>query len=259
MERLLIINGCSHSCGSEIAGAGIGDGPICRDNSFGALLAAKLNREPVHLAFPGGSNDRIARTTATWIADHLDKIKNNEIDVLFLIHWTGNERSEYFFPESLFGPAESLKTKFMNYSSDKEYWSVPYSITAESKHGILHETYESFNKLFVNSAENWSDNKIKNIVYTQGILKQFDIPYWMGDCFYFGFQKTQTYNSLVTLIDEKYFPYHNNRDKCYYWMCTDAGYKNQDPTQKLWHLNSDAHKYYVIWLLEEINKANLNG
>lgn len=259
MERILVIQGCSHSCGSEIAGAGIGDGPVCRNNSFGALLAAQLNRKPVHIAFAGGSNDRISRTTASWIADNLDKIKNKELNVLFLIHWTSPERAEYFFTESLFGPADPLKTKFMDYSSDQEYWAVPYGITAESKHGVLHETYESFNKLFLNSLENWSDNKIKNIIYTQGLLKQFNIPYWMGDSFYFDYRKTQTYNSLVTLIDEKYFPYHNNRDKSYYWMCTDAGYKNQDTTNRMWHLGGAAHKYYTDWLLEEIKKVNLNG
>jgi hypothetical protein len=42
-------------------------------------------------------------------------------------------------------------------------------------------------------------------------------------------------------------------------MCTDAGFKNQDPTKKLWHLNGDAHKYYVAWLIQEIYKADLNG
>jgi len=259
MERLLVINGCSHSAGSETEGPGIGDGIVCRNNSFGSMLAEKLDRKPVHLAFPGGSNDRIARTSTAWISDNLDKIKNKEIDVLFLVHWTGAERSEYFFPESTFGKMDPLKTKFMDYSSDQEYWAVPYGVTADSKHGVLHETYESFNRLFENSLENWSDNKIKNIVYTQGILKQFNIPFWMGDGFYFDYKNTQTYNSLVTLIDEKYFPYHNNRNKCYYWMCTEAGYKNQDPTNRMWHLGRDAHRYYVEWLLKEITKVNLNG
>ena len=42
-------------------------------------------------------------------------------------------------------------------------------------------------------------------------------------------------------------------------MCSDAGYKNQDETGQMWHLNRSAHKYYANWLLEEINKVYLNG
>ena len=259
MERLLIINGCSHSCGSEIAGPGIGDGPVCRDNSFGALLAGRLNRKPVHLAFPGGSNDRIARTTTTWISDNLDRIKKKEIDVLFLIHWTSAERAEYFFPKKLFGEADPLKTKFMDYCWDTEYWAVNSGIALEPYEGTLSEIYKSFYSLLVNSLETWSDNKIKNIVYLQSVLKQYNIPYWFGDSFFFDYKKTQTYNSLAKLIDEQYFPYPTQRDKSYYWMCRDAGYQNQDSTGRMWHLNGDAHKYYSNWLLEEIKKVNLNG
>lgn len=259
MERILVINGCSHSAGSEIEGPGIGDGPTCRDNSFGAVLAEKLNRKAVHLAFPGGSNDRIARTSTAWIADNLDRIKNKEVDVLFLVHWTSAERSEYFFPKSVFGENDPLKTMFIDYPSDTEYWAVNSGTVDHGTNNIETEIYKSFYKLFVNSLESWSDNKIKNIVYLQSVLKQYNIPYWFGDSFFFGYKETETYNSLVKLIDEKYFPYHSQRDKSYYWMCSDAGYKNQDPTGQMWHLNGDAHKYYSNWLLEEITKVNLDG
>jgi hypothetical protein len=259
MERLLIINGCSHSAGSETEGPGIGDGIVCRNNSFGSMLAEKLDRIPVHLALPGGSNDRIARTSTAWISDNLDKIKNKEIDVLFLVHWTGAERSEYFFPESTFGKADPLKTMFMDYSLDSEYWAVNSGTADHGTTEIQKDIYNSFYKLFVNSLETWSDNKIKNIVYLQSILKQYNVPYWFGDSFFLDYKETQTYNSLVKLIDKKYFPYHTQRDKSYYWMCSDAGYKNQDATGQMWHLNRSAHKYYANWLLEEINKVDLNG
>ena len=266
MERLLVINGCSHSAGSETEGPGIGDGIVCRNNSFGSMLAEKLDRIPVHLALPGGSNDRIARTSTAWISDNLDKIKNKEIDVLFLVHWTGAERSEYFFPESTFGKMDPLKTMFMNYSSDTEYWSINANdplrfqkIVNSNNISKLAEIYKSYHNLFLNSLETWSDNKIKNIIYLQSILKQYNIPYWFGDSFFLDYKETQTYNSLVKLIDEKYFPYHAQRDKSYYWMCSDAGYKNQDVSGQMWHLNRSAHKYYANWLLEEINKVDLNG
>lgn len=250
MERLLVINGCSHSAGSEIPGAGIGDGRECRDQSFGALLAAELNRTPVHLALPGGSNDWIHRVSTAWLADHKNQIDAGELDVMFLVHWTACERTEYRFTDNPYNH------QFIDYDYDDYYKSFSIGTPAPTS-GLPKTVFETFSKMFVDGTDYWSDNKIKNIVSLQSILKSNNCSYWFGNAFD-TFVPTKTYNSLIKLIDTKYYPYLNDRDKSYYWMCKNAGFDNQDKTNKIWHLGKDAHEYYTKFLLEEIKNAKLD-
>ena len=78
----ILINGCSHTAGSEIEGSGIGEGNYNRDNCFGAQLARKLGVVYTNLALPGASNDYINRTTSMWMLDHAAMAKRT----LYLIH-----------------------------------------------------------------------------------------------------------------------------------------------------------------------------
>lgn len=248
MERLLVINGCSHSAGSEIPGAGIGDGEECRNGSFGALLAKRLGRTPIHLALPGGSNDWIYRTTAAWLGDNKHRIENKEIDVIFLIHWTGAERSEYRF-------WQPFRTPFINYNHDIFYRSFSIGTTQEFQ-GEDRLIFKTFCKMFINGKSYWTDNKIKNIIALQGLLKSFNCPYWFGNAFD-TFFNTNTYESMSKLIDKKYFPHYDNDKLAYYWFCRDNGFKNQDPSNKLWHLDGRAHDFYSNWLYREFEDAGL--
>jgi hypothetical protein len=257
MQKLLVINGCSHTAGSEIPGAGIGDGVECRQKSFGNLLAGMLGRTPINMAVPGGSNERICRTTMAWVGQHIEQIINKEIDVIFLIHWTSAERFDFRFNDKSFGEPDLLKVKFADYCEDPCYASITSQNPIPNNNKA--EIYKIYQTLFLNGFETWSDNKIKNIVSLQGCLKQFNLPYWFGDGFYSDYCVTQTYKTLKCLIDNKYFPYHDQRDKSYYWMCKDAGFKNQDESNKKWHLDGEAHKFYAKWLLEEFKKVNFYG
>ena len=47
----VLINGCSHSAGSEIEGSGIGDGNYNRENSFGAQFAKQLDCTYTNIAW----------------------------------------------------------------------------------------------------------------------------------------------------------------------------------------------------------------
>jgi hypothetical protein len=257
MERVLVINGCSHTAGSEIDGPGIGDSPSCRSLSFGNLVAERMGRTAINMAYPGGSNDRICRSSMSWIADNIEKILNKELDVFFLIHWTSSERADYHFSQQNFGDPDLLKIKFSSYCEDPYYKSfTSQSPIPETGRIGIQDVAKAYKTLFINSFETWSDNKIKNIISLQGILKQFNIPYWFGDSFYFDYCNTPTFQKLTKLIDTKYFPYYNCKDMSYYWMCSNAGFKNQDSTNRLWHLGKDAHKFYANWLINEISRED---
>ena len=85
MYNHLLVNGCSHTAGSEIEGSGIGEGNYNRQNCYAAQIAKKLNWEYTNIAMPGGSNDYIKRTTMLWILDNPERAKNTH----FFINWTG--------------------------------------------------------------------------------------------------------------------------------------------------------------------------
>lgn len=251
VERLLVINGCSHSSGSETEGPGIGDSFLCRDLSFGSLLARYLNRKPIHLALPGGSNDFIARSTACWIGNNIDKIRNKEIDVIFLIHWTSYERWEYRFNSDF----DDGLYFFMDYVPDSDYKS--FTPGSQDKYTTPFKTklYKFFQRVFADNIEFWSDNKLKNVVFTQELLKQNDIKYWFGntvDTFY----ESDTANSLLRFLDKTYYPYYRTRSKSFYWAGKKAGFDNQ--SRHIWHLPKEAHIWYTDFLIEEFKKAGLN-
>lgn len=255
MKKVLVINGCSHTAGSEIDGAGVGDSPTCRSNSFGNLIAERVGREAINMAYPGGSNERICRSSMAWLGDNLEKILNKELDVFFLVHWTGFERFDYHFSQERFGDPDLLKIKFSSYCEDPHYQSFTnQSPVPDWGRRETQEVVRAYKTMFLNSFETWSDNKIKNIISLQGILKQFNIPYWFGDSFYVDYCNTPTFQKLTKVLDTKYFPYYNRKDMSYYWMCSDAGFKNQDTSNKLWHLGREAHKFYADWLFTELTK-----
>jgi hypothetical protein len=89
MHSHLLVNGCSHTAGSEIEGSGVGEGNYNRQNCYAAQIAKKLNWEYTNIAMPGGSNDYIKRTTMLWILDNPERAKNTH----FFINWTGAERT----------------------------------------------------------------------------------------------------------------------------------------------------------------------
>ncbi len=250
MERLLVINGCSHSAGSEIPGEGIGDGRECRDRSFGSLLAKKLDRKPVHLALPGGSNEWILRSSLAWVGDNLDKIRNKEIDVVFLVHWTGAERWEYRFPERPF------LTPFIDYEHDTAYRNFSVG-SINNMDGFAKDIFKVFTRMFAEGREYWSDNKLKNILSLQSFLQVMQIPYWFGNSFD-AFIHTKTYLSMNKLVNRKYYPYFGETPKSYYWLCKNIGFENQDKQNKLWHLGADAHEYYADFLKKEFDKLEMS-
>jgi hypothetical protein len=247
-EKLLVINGCSHSSGSEISGPLEGDNRECRDNSFGAVLAGQLGRRPVHLAMPGGCNDWIARITAAWVGDHAAQLRSGEIDAVFLIHWTGAERWEYRFRDHPFDP------EYIDYEYDQCYRSFTHRSENVNKLGEWPKrVYDTMNHSFVMDEEFWSDNKIKNVIFTQELLKSQGCRYWFGNAStaFNAQSRTPTFRSLFKLLDQQLFPYHSDEDLSFYFMCKQLGFKNQDPLERIWHLGRDAHSYYAGWLREQ--------
>ena len=89
----LVVNGCSFTNGPY-------DTKQKRENSFSVHLSKELGCTDINLSKPGGSNDRIIRTTYNFIEKGIDKKSKN----LFVFGLSGVGRKDIFTNYSLTEP-----------------------------------------------------------------------------------------------------------------------------------------------------------
>ena len=70
---MLLSNGCSHTSGAELDESNT---DFCYEKAWPKYLANLLDFKNVNLARSGSSNDRILRTTYSWISNYLSAEKN---------------------------------------------------------------------------------------------------------------------------------------------------------------------------------------
>ena len=235
----ILINGCSHSAGSEIEGSGIGEGNYNRSNSFGAQVATQLGLSYTNIAYPGASNDYIARTTLYWILDN-PALANN---TLFLIHWTGTERTEYFYNEGTTSAYDFIKDApdtTVTHLHPQHYpdWApVPWKKNLD----ILADN------LFINPVQ-WNINRYNNIIQTQELLKSKGYKYIFRNAFQCC-ENTSRYKYYVDKIDKENFLNFDNKNESFYEHCLNNGFSTDG--QEYWHHRLEAHIYWANKLVLE--------
>lgn len=238
MFKHVLINGCSHSAGSEIEGSGIGEGNYNRDNSFGAQFAKGLNCTYTNIAYPGASNDYIARTTMYWILDNKELAK----ETLFLIHWTGTDRTEYFFEQgttSAFDFIENAPDTNVAHLHPQHFpdW-VPQQ---------WHKNIDTLsNHLFINHTT-WDINRYNNIIQTQELLKSYGYKYVFRNAFQCCENKPR-YQYYINKLDKDNFLDWDNAEESFYEHCINQGFSVEG--QQYWHHGLDAHTYWAKKLLD---------
>ena len=236
----VFINGCSHSAGSEIAGSSIGDGDDCRNGAFGAKLAKKLNVPWTNIAMPGASNDYIFRTTFFWLNHNIELAKKS----LFLIHWTGSARCEYFHDGGVDNP-------FM------WHWN-PF--VPDPNVGHLHPGYHGYvpkhfsknatkicNTLFENEFH-WEVNRYLNIIYLQNFLKVHNIPYIFRNAFG-SCASGERYGFYEQQVDQTRYVGMQDTNQSFFEHCLDNGFSIEG--QLYMHHKEDAHDYWAEKLFNE--------
>jgi len=95
---VMLINGCSHTAGSEID---FQYQPICYEKSWGRWLTDLSGDEYINISMPGAGNEYIRRTTQDWIIENvfLNKLYNKE-DLHVIVMWSGFDRKEVYYPDS---------------------------------------------------------------------------------------------------------------------------------------------------------------
>lgn len=238
----IFINGCSHTAGSEIEGSGLGDTEYNRTQCFGAKLARRLGVEYTNIAMPGASNDYIFRTSNFWLHDNIHKAKNS----LFLIHWTGSARTEFF---------HTGMPKIKN----EIFWQfIPF--VPDENVGHVHPGYQSFvppheewmaqhiAKSGFYSDVHWDINRYMNVINLQNMLKVHQIKYIfrnaLEQC-----NENDRFIYYRSRVDASNFKGLTNNNLSFYEHCLNQGF---DITgQLLHHHKEEAHEYWADKLFKE--------
>jgi hypothetical protein len=134
MKKILYVNGCSHSCGAEMAYVGSCREPYDLYNSFGGIISRKYDLEYQNDAVSGGTIRMIHSTTVHSILKLLEKYDPSEIFVL--IGWTGYDRTEVFYEDNMyvFIPGLAGTDTFKNW---------PMYVQEAFKHWIINIDYKT--------------------------------------------------------------------------------------------------------------------
>lgn len=100
MKKVLYVNGCSHSCGSEISYPGSHRTATDIHLCWGGQLARTLNLQQVNHASNGQSNQSIYSTTIHGILELLQTTKPEEI--LVVIGWSSFDRKEMIYDNKVY-------------------------------------------------------------------------------------------------------------------------------------------------------------
>lgn len=234
----ILINGCSHSAGSEIEASGMGESVFNRENCFGAHLAKMLKVNKVNLAQPGGSNDYIADSTMLWCLEHLELVKNT----FFLIHWTSAERTD-FYTNSYNSP----KSQDWVFDSNFGHIHPEYHCPNFPKEDLAY--VKQLTKYLFISETHWEINRLLNIIKTQALLKSLGAKY----AFYNSFDpliKSKRYQKYHQLIDENTYHKPFKQNQSFYYWAIDKGHNIEG--QVFWHHKLPAHTAYAKKLFLEL-------
>jgi hypothetical protein len=100
MKKILYVNGCSHSCGSEITYPDSHRLDSDLEKSWAGQLATKFNLIHVNDGAGGQDNHSILSNTVHSILNLLENHKPEEIFVI--IGWSGFERSYFIYEDELY-------------------------------------------------------------------------------------------------------------------------------------------------------------
>jgi hypothetical protein len=247
-QRILLVPGCSHSSGSEIDGTE--DSQYNRQNSFGGLLSAMLDRKMINIAQPGNVNASIARSIMRWFHEYYDE---NTMDVNVLVPWTESMRVEA--PRkgddqtdngASNGSADWFDfTTNWYYRINLGYWGDP--------NGSEKELFSRFHQFI---AENETLIELQSVHYVlliQNFLKARNIPYLMCNTMHMFTTPEPHLEMYFKLIDtDKYYKMTDN-NYSFFWHFRNRGYINLK--SKYWHHDEIPHRMYAQDLFNYIGET----
>ncbi len=250
--KLLLANGCSHTAGCEVE---YKNQPECYEKAWPKFLADRLGYEYHNLAKAGASNQRIIRTTQSWIIKNILKEKKyKKEDVCVVIMWSGFDRREvYFHDTNVLDDVNPLcKPEYIRTQMNKEIIRLGKSIV--DFHDPLFSSFE-FLTMMINFTEFLENNKIK-YYYINGLnfpLKKE----WLDNTHIL-------YNDYITLYDyicekiprSRYLGFIEETETFWVHM-SEASKIPMPPHVEFAHWGEDGQKYWSEWVFEKLFNKKL--
>lgn len=232
-EKIMLINGCSHSAGAEIDGTQ--DTKYNRDHSFGNLLAKRFNYKPVNISSGGSTNASIARSTLEWCLNYY----NPELVELFvLISWTDSNRIEIPSPIEFYYNMANTCSDWHSKISNNFLRINPGWVGLNDYEKEVVPYYQDFISRNLTYLEIQSANLVLQLQY---YFKSIQIKYVMCSSMIM-FSDNDHIKFYLKLIDNLRYYDLNNFNSGFYWKYRNQGYKN--PKAKYWHHNEIPHSLY---------------
>jgi hypothetical protein len=250
--KLLLANGCSHTAGSEIE---YKNQPHCYDKAWPKFLADKLGYKYLNLAKGGGSNQRMIRTTQSWVIKNVLFEKNYKPeDVCVIIMWSGFDRKEvYFHDTNILDDVNPIcKPEYIKTQMSKEI--VRLGKTIVDFHDSLYSSFE-FLTMMINFTEFLENNKIK-YYYLNGIVAPLKIEYLDNTHILYN-DYIRLFNYIKKKIPSNIYPDFDDETETF-WEHMSKVSKIPMPTHvEFAHWGEDGQKYWADRVFEKLFKKKL--
>jgi len=231
----MLISGCSNAAGFEING--IEDCEYNRQNSFGNLLAQKLDRKPINIAMGAQSNNAVARSVLSWFDTEYD---SNKHDVFVLVAWTESARMDipYSPPVDYANPGADWYCE-----NNKHFININPGIVLQEWMSDKEKTYTHDVQMFMTQYGEYTEMvSWINVIMLQNFFKARNISYLMCNTMHM-FDYNMTSSIYKSMVDEQYYYNMMDNDNAFYWYYRNLGYEN--PKAKYWHHNEVPHQLYA--------------
>jgi hypothetical protein len=190
---IILANGCSHASGAELDESNT---DYCYEKAWPKYLADLLKFKNVNLARSGASNDRILRTTYSWVSNYLSARKN-PANLFVVILWSGVHRTE-------------IATDFQENNQYFDNGWLPLIIGNDERYKKYFdkETYMFYKLWVMKSCNRYNHTKFyMNVLGMQFFLKSLGIKYLFWNTTVPLIDTPPEMKTFYNLVDKKYYPF----------------------------------------------------
>lgn len=244
-EKIFLIAGGSDPAGSEMDGTE--DSQFNRENSFGNLLAHKINYKPVNIAIAGSANSGIVRSVQEWFNNFYTK----DTKLFVLIGYADSIRMEAPWHRPTWHNENNPNIDWFSQTS-VDYMRITPGLKKYNDDEDLIDEYQRFMACAEPFLQIYSANLVLQLQY---FLKQHHVPYLMLNTLYMFDKSIKPLQWYLNQIDSLRYINFDNNDEAFYTRYANMGYKNE--LAKYFHHGIEPHKLYAEYLYEYITKNKL--
>ena len=233
-KKIMLINGCSHTCGSEIDGNQ--DSLYNREHSFGNQLAKKLGYEAVNIASVGSTNPTIARNIIEWITENYN---SDEMELYVLIAWSDSSRIEVCSDHDVNFHEWNASAPWHS-SNDTKFYRI--NLGHEGGTPKEREVFPKYHRFIADNLVYLEIYSMNLILQLQYFLKYNNIDYTMCNTMNIVSDNSQIKFYVDQLDKSKYMDFDNPSD-AFWWLYKNLGYVNANA--KYWHHGIEPHTLYA--------------